>query len=100
MSAILDRLQPANNGSSISQLVAARQPGHMLPAEFYLRPDVFETDMDVLFRREWLFVGVTADVPEPGDAFTVEIASSSVIIVHGDDDVIRAFHNICRHRAS
>src|SRR5690625_4169266 len=100
MGAIVDRLQPANAEPSISQLVAARQPGHMLPADFYLRPDVFEADLDILFRREWLFVGVAADVPEPGDAFTVEIASSSVIIVRDDDEVIRAFHNICRHRAS
>src|SRR5699024_7081848 len=101
MSAILDYPAPASeNNLSISQLVAARKPGHMLPADLYLRPDVFVADLDILFRREWLFVGVTADVPEPGDAFTVEIASSSVIIVHGDDEVIRAFHNVCRHRAS
>ena len=101
MSAILDYPAPASeNNLSISQLVAARKPGHMLPADLYLRPDVFAADVDICFRREWLFVGVAADVPEPGDAFTVEIANSSVIIIRGDDEIIRAFHNVCRHRAS
>ena len=100
MSAILDRPLLPNEKTSIHQLIAARQPGHMLPAGLYLRPDVFEADLDVLFRREWIFAGVAADVPEPGDAFTVDIANSSVIIVRDDDEIIRAFHNVCRHRAS
>lgn len=100
MSAILDRLPRTGQESSVSQLVAARQPGHMLPAGLYLRDDVFAADLEVLFRREWLLVGVSAEIPEPGDALTVEIAASSVIIVRGDDEVIRAFHNVCRHRAS
>lgn len=85
---------------SINQLIAARQPEHMLPADFYTRSDVFDADMDVFFRRQWLFVGVAADIPKVGDTLTVEIINSSVIIVRGDDGVIRAFHNICRHRAS
>lgn len=100
MSAILDSTPQLEAGSPISQLLAERQPGHMLPAGFYLRDDVFATDLEMLFRREWLLVGVSADVPEPGDTCTVEIASSSVIIVRGDDEVVRAFHNVCRHRAS
>lgn len=100
MSAILERLSEAGGEPTISQLIAARKPGHMLPAEFYYRPDIFEADLNGLFRHEWILVGVSADVPEPGDVLTVEVASSSVIIVRGDDEVIRAFHNVCRHRAS
>ena len=72
----------------------------MLPADFYLRQDVFETDLEVLFRRQWLFVGVAADVPEPGDALTVDIGHASVILARGDDEVIRAFRNVCRHRGA
>ena len=100
MATVLDRSALAKEQPSISQLIRARRPGYMLPADFYLRQDVFEVDLEVLFRRQWLFVGVAGDVPEPGDAFTVEVGNTSVILVRGDDEVVRAFHNVCRHRGA
>lgn len=90
----------AVNLSTVSELVAQRKKGHMLPGDFYWRQDVFEIDMALMFQREWLYVGVAADVPEPGDCLTVEIGGSSVIITRGDDGKINAVHNVCRHRAS
>src|SRR5918998_783405 len=100
MATVLDRSTLGRERPSIGQLIRARRPGYMLPADLYLRQDVFEVDLEVLFRRQWLFVGVAADVPEPGDAFTVDIGGDSVIIVRGDDEVVRAFRNVCRHRAA
>ena len=41
-----------------------------------------------------------AELPEPGDFVTVEVGPSSVIIVRDDDEEVRAFHNVCRHRGS
>src|SRR5699024_12575063 len=81
MSARLDPSPQVAAESSITRLIAERRPGHMLPAGFYLRDDVCAADRDVLFLREWLLVATSADVPEPGDTYTVEIASASVIIV-------------------
>ncbi len=100
MATVPDHPTPAKQQPSIGQLIRARRPGHMLPAGFYLRPDVFATDLEILFRRQWLFVGVTADVPEPGDALTVDLGDASVIVLRGDDGVIRAFRNVCRHRGA
>ena len=41
-----------------------------------------------------------AELPEPGDFVTVEVGPYSVIIVRDDDEEVRAFHNVCRHRGS
>ena len=38
-------------------------------------------------------------VAEPGQFFTAEIGGESVIVVRGDDGKLRAFSNVCRHRA-
>ena len=100
MSTVLDRSVSVAERPSIGQLIRARRPGHMLPADFYLRQDVFEADLEAVFRRQWLFVGVEADLPEPGDTYTVEIGSASVILVRDEDRGIRAFHNVCRHRGA
>jgi glycine betaine catabolism A len=82
------------------ELLDSRSPGRGMPGELFGRQDVFDTDVDVFFHKLWILVGVTADVPEPGDVHTVDIGRASVIVVRDDDENIRAYHNVCRHRGS
>ncbi|MGE7413945.1 aromatic ring-hydroxylating oxygenase subunit alpha [Methylobacterium tarhaniae] len=84
----------------LQRLLRERRPGYSLPAPFYLSPEIFEADMEVIFGRHWIYVGVEPDVPEAGDVMVVEIGKTSVAIVRDDDDAIRAFHNVCRHRGA
>lgn len=77
-----------------------RNPGHSLPGALYTDPDVFASELDLLWRRRWLFVGTVAEVPEPGDYFSFDVAGSSVLVIRDDDEQVRAFHNVCRHRGS
>jgi Rieske 2Fe-2S family protein len=81
-------------------LLRNRKPGHSLEAPFYLSPDVFAADIDVIFGRHWIYVGVEPDVPEPGDAMTVDFGQTSIFVVRDDDMGLRAFHNVCRHRGA
>ena len=85
---------------SVNDLIARRKAGHSLEADFYTRQDIFETDMALIFHRHWIYVGVEPDVPEPGDVAVVDIGKTSVLIVRDDDNQIRAFHNVCRHRGA
>lgn len=59
-----------------------------------------EAERDAIYRRCWLYMVRAEDLPEPGDYVVrnVEICGVSVLIVRGKDDVLRAFHNVCRHR--
>lgn len=84
----------------LKSLVARRRKGYSLEAPFYTSPEVFAADLDLIFHRHWIYVGVEPDVPEPGDAMTVELGKDSIIIVRDDDNQIRAFHNVCRHRGA
>jgi len=81
-------------------LIRGRQPGHGMPGELFGRQDVFETDIEIFFRKHWILVGVTADVPEPGDVSTVDIGKSSILIVRDDDENVRTYRNVCRHRGA
>lgn len=82
------------------ELLRSRQSGNGMPGELFGRQDVFDTDVDVFFHKHWILIGVTADVPEPGDVSTVDIGKASVIIVRDDDENIRTYRNICRHRGA
>ena len=72
----------------IRSLVEARRPGYTLEAPFYNSREVFDLDLDVIFGRHWLFAGVEAEVPTPGDYRKIDIGAQSVILVRGDDGEI------------
>jgi phenylpropionate dioxygenase-like ring-hydroxylating dioxygenase large terminal subunit len=65
-------------------------------------PDHYEAERDAIFRRTWLNVGRVEQLPRTGSYFTKELdaARTSVIVVRDKDGVVRAFHNICRHRGN
>ena len=78
-----------------------QSPGQMkVPATAYRDPGRWELEMERIFRRSPLAVALSCDVREPGDFDTVEIAQRPLLIVRGDDGVVRTFLNICRHRGA
>src|SRR6478752_5707006 len=77
-----------------------RREGFSLEQAFYTSPDYFKLDMEMIYYRDWLFIGHDCEVPRAGNYFTVQIGDYPVVIVRGRDNVIRAFHNSCRHRGS
>src|ERR1700759_409055 len=82
------------------ELIRSRQSGHGMPGELFGRQDVFEKDVEVFFHKHWILVGVTADVPEAGDGSAIDIGKASIIIVRDDDENIRTYRNVCRHRGA
>jgi Rieske 2Fe-2S family protein len=91
---------PDDIHAQISSLVARRRPGYSLEAPFYTGDAVFDLDMEVIFGRHWVCVGVEPDLPEPGDCMTVDIGPHAVVVARDDDMNLTAFHNVCRHRGA
>ncbi len=85
---------------SLLTLLSRRKPGHSLEAAFYNDPAVFRADLDHIFYRHWIFVGQEPDVPEPGDVMALHVGEAPVLILRDDDGMVRAFHNVCRHRGA
>ena len=67
-----------------------------------ISPQFYELEREAIFRRTWLNVGRVEQLPKKGSYFTKELAvcDTSIVVVRGSDDEIRAFHNICRHRGN
>ena len=70
-----------------------------LPARLYGCPDAWSRERTGVFGRAWLFLGHEAEAPEAGDWIATDIAGHRLLMVRGADRVLRAFHNVCRHRA-
>ena len=77
----------------------ALQHATALPAPLYTNPDVMVRERHDVFARSWQLVAHAAQLREPGDHVIVEIAGVPLVLVRGDDHVLRALHNVCRHRA-
>ncbi len=84
----------------IRQLVQSRRPGHGLPRAFYHDMNLYDHEIEHVWRHGWLFAGHTCEIAHPGDLFTLTVGNDSLIVVRGDDGHVRAFHNICAHRGT
>ena len=85
--------------SALQAALAQHRPGHALPRAFALDADIHVRELDAIWRASWLFVGVTSQVPAPGDFLCLTLsAGDSVIVVRAEDGELAALHNTCRHR--
>ena len=71
-----------------------------LNAKAYADPEVFERERREVFAKAWMIIGHIAEVQSPGDFTTGEIGGEPVVVVRDQDGTLRAFSNICRHRAA
>lgn len=70
-----------------------------LPARLYGCPDAWARERAELFGGAWLFIGHEGEAAAAGDWITADVAGHRLVAVRGRDGVLRAFHNVCRHRA-
>ena len=71
-----------------------------LPNACYTSAEWLKAENERLFTQSWMLAGFCHDVPACGDACPVEVAGLPLVIVRGEDDEIRVFHNVCRHRGA
>ena len=71
-----------------------------LAREYYISPDIFADEIERIFTRQWFCVGHVSWIPNAGDYFVAEAFGESLIVLRDQDDRIRAFYNVCRHRGT
>ncbi len=76
---------------------------HTLPGEYFTSEEVFRAERERIFHRSWLLAGHVSQLAAPGSFFLFELDRESVVVLRdgqGGEGVVRAFHNLCRHRGS
>ena len=79
---------------------AYQQGQRTLPGEYYTSPEIHAEELERIFARRWLCAGREAELAHPGDYVVRTVAGESLIVVRGQDGVVRAFYNVCRHRGT
>ena len=70
-----------------------------LPKHYYTAPEVFAAETERIFYRSWIFVGLLEDLSKAGDYVTCSVADQDLLVIRGRDGSLRAFYNVCQHRA-
>jgi phenylpropionate dioxygenase-like ring-hydroxylating dioxygenase large terminal subunit len=71
-----------------------------VPASLHTDPDVYAADIHEVFGRAWLPVAHTSELTEPGDYRAFTAGHLRLLVVRGEDGVLRCHHNVCQHRGA
>ena len=89
-----------NARDDLLQRLRRRKAATALERDFYTSPADFQIDLDMIWYRDWLFVGHDCEVRNPGQYLTLQVGEYPVVVVRDREGGLRAFHNSCRHRGS
>jgi choline monooxygenase len=81
-------------------MTSATRPTQHSPAERYASDAWFQSETDVIFRKDWIPVGRALEIANAGDYKALRIFGESIVLVRDKDGDIRALSNVCRHRLS
>jgi choline monooxygenase len=70
-----------------------------LPADHYANPVHAERERRTVLARSWQLLARSEQVSGVGDHVVGELAGLPLLVVRGEDGLLRALHNVCRHRA-
>jgi carnitine monooxygenase subunit len=72
----------------------------LIPPERYYSKEEADLEWEKMWTKVWTFAGVAQDLKEVGDYFTYDLGPESFIVIRSAPDTIKAFYNVCPHRAN
>ncbi len=85
---------------TLDQPLAPNIPGRMLARkqQSFTDPHIFDHEMASIFDHDWVMVGRSGSIPNPGDYVTAFLGQRPIIVMRQQDGSIRTMANYCLHR--
>jgi phenylpropionate dioxygenase-like ring-hydroxylating dioxygenase large terminal subunit len=83
----------------IDRFEAEPERSRTLPGRYYWDPEIFEQERRRIFHRSWQYVGHVSMLPDPGSYIARDILDQGVFVLRDRAGELRAFFNVCQHRA-
>ncbi|OQU96985.1 Ring hydroxylating alpha subunit catalytic domain-containing protein [Cladophialophora immunda] len=71
----------------------------VFPASWYTQPDFYDFERRAIFSKRWLLTTHRLRLKEMGNYLRFDMAGFNFFLIKTKSGEIKAFHNICRHRA-
>ncbi|HGW4499828.1 TPA: aromatic ring-hydroxylating dioxygenase subunit alpha [Pseudomonas aeruginosa] len=72
---------------------------YALPAAYYTSQAVYDAEIEKIFFKSWILAGHISKLARKGDYITLDVHGQSILVVRETEGVLRAFYNVCKHRA-
>jgi phenylpropionate dioxygenase-like ring-hydroxylating dioxygenase large terminal subunit len=79
---------------------SASEENFSLPGWIYRDADFLQAEKERVFAASWQVICHLNDMPNPGDYHTLDFLGEPIVAVRGRDFGVKAFFNVCRHRAA
>jgi Rieske 2Fe-2S family protein len=76
------------------------KPRPTLSGSDYTSLDVYAEEQEKIWWGDWVCVGRTEEVAQPGDYVVRDLAGESIFIVRNQEGQLGAFYNVCSHRGT
>jgi choline monooxygenase len=77
----------------------ARRSATLPGARIYSDPAILDAERERIFFRTWQYAAHASQVAEPGAFVTLRVLDQGIVVLRGTDGALRAFYNVCQHRA-
>ena len=88
----------------MSMIPGTKQPNlpdtHYIDNRIFTDESIFAREQETIFATAWLFAAHETEVANPGDYRVCSVAGKPILLVRGEDKIIRGFYNVCRHRGA
>ena len=81
------------------RVAADPENSYTLPARYYMDEEIFEREKEAICYRSWQPVCHVSELQEIGSYVTHSLLDQNIMVVRGRDSQLRAFYNVCSHRA-
>ena len=71
-----------------------------IPAPWYVDARIADLENQTVFSKTWQMVGRVDQVEKTGQFVTANVAGEPIVVVRGNDGMLRGFYNVCRHHAA
>ena len=71
-----------------------------LPSWTYKSKQLLEIEKESLFFNHWQLICHQSDLSSVGDFLTFDLCNERILIIRDNENIVRAFYNLCRHRGS
>jgi choline monooxygenase len=71
-----------------------------LDPTFYTETKWLAVEQKLIFGANWIYAGSTQRLPETGSTIAIDVAGANIIITRNAAGELKAFHNVCAHRAA
>ncbi len=87
------------NSKELGRFIEDPEKSWTLPGRYYFDTDIYTRELNSIFYRSWQYACHSSLLSESGRYFVRDIGDQSVVVLKDKLGELRAFHNVCQHRA-